>query len=125
MYLKKLIELRRNFNISQTELGRQLGVSPQVVNSWETGRAKPPMEQIRKAAEYFNVSFDYLFNDDPNNPEIKINQALNESNLSTPEENFTMEEFERAVDIIREFRAKEKELEEKIRKEYEERNKNE
>ena len=119
MYLKKLMNLRSEHKLSQAELSEILGVTPQAISAWETGKAKPAAEYVKKAAEYFNVSFDYLFNDDPEDPNLKINQALNESGLSTPDETFTMEEIERSIDIIRAYREKEKELEAKIRKELE------
>lgn len=56
----KLKELRKSKNISQSELGKVLGVTGQTVLNWESGIYEPNIENLIKLADYFNVTIDYL-----------------------------------------------------------------
>ncbi len=56
----RLLELRKENNISQATLAKKLGVSFSVVCYWETDRSEPTAPNIVKIAEFFNVSADYL-----------------------------------------------------------------
>lgn len=53
-------ELRKNKKMSQSELGKFVGVSQTTVTAWETGRAEPSSTYVSKLADLFNVSTDYL-----------------------------------------------------------------
>ena len=46
--------------MSQSELGKFIGVSQTTVTAWETGRAEPSSTFVSKLADLFNVSTDYL-----------------------------------------------------------------
>ena len=52
-------ELRKEKKMSQSELGKFIGVSQTTVTAWETGRAEPSSTFISKLADLFNVSTDY------------------------------------------------------------------
>lgn len=53
-------ELRKEKKMSQSELGKLIGVSQTTVTAWETGRAEPSSTFVSKLADLFNVSTDYL-----------------------------------------------------------------
>ena len=55
-----IIVLRRERNISQTELGKAIGVSARAISYWEQGINEPKATYIAKLAEFFGVSSDYL-----------------------------------------------------------------
>ena len=55
-----LKELRKEANLSQDQLGKKLGFSNQTVSFWESGSREPDLDMVRKIAEYFDVSCDYL-----------------------------------------------------------------
>lgn len=55
-----IIGLRKERNISQTELGKAIGVSARAISYWEQGVNEPKATYIAKLAEYFGVSSDYL-----------------------------------------------------------------
>ena len=57
---QKLFSLRQEVGLTQTELGRVLGVSNRAVSKWETGESKPAINQLVKLAEVFNISTDKL-----------------------------------------------------------------
>ena len=46
------------------EFSKIIGVSQQTIGSWETGRTSPDIEMIKKIAQYFNVTTDYLLGND-------------------------------------------------------------
>lgn len=55
-----LKNLRSNYNISQKDFAKKLGVSQQTIASWEVGRTEPSNEWLKAIADYFNVSIDFL-----------------------------------------------------------------
>jgi DNA-binding response OmpR family regulator len=68
----RLKRLRKIHNINQEELGKILGVGRTAVANWETNQTEPTGENIKKLAELFRVTTDYLlcynanFGDTPN-----------------------------------------------------------
>ena len=60
----KLQSLRKQSGMSQETLAGQLGVSRQAVSRWELDISLPETENIIKLAKIFNVSFDYLLNEE-------------------------------------------------------------
>lgn len=61
---EKIINLRKNSNLSQEELSEQIGVSRQSISKWENGSSSPDASNILALSKLFNVSADYLINDD-------------------------------------------------------------
>lgn len=57
---ERLLELRKEKNISQATLAKMLNVSSGIVCLWETDRSEPTAPNLVKLADYFNVSVDYL-----------------------------------------------------------------
>ena len=60
----KIIKLRKTKGISQEELAEQLNVSRQAISRWENGSALPDAQNILQISKLFNVTTDYLLNDD-------------------------------------------------------------
>ena len=58
--LKRLSDLRKEQNVTQTELGKHCGYSHSAVVKWENGQCEPSLEALVKIADYFNVTLDYL-----------------------------------------------------------------
>ena len=56
----RLKQLRKSNNLTQTELGKILGVGKTTISMYETNNSTPNDEIKLKIAEYFNVSLDYL-----------------------------------------------------------------
>lgn len=44
----KILELRTQLNLSQTELAEMLGVTNKAVSKWETGKSKPTTNESMK-----------------------------------------------------------------------------
>lgn len=60
---EKLINLRKENGMSQEELGDRLGVTRQTISKWELGQATPNMTNLNELGTLFNVSINYLVDD--------------------------------------------------------------
>ncbi len=67
-FAKKMIELRKQNGLSQQDLADRLGVSRQAISRWETGAVQPLADSVKSLAQVFQVSTDYLLNDDLDAP---------------------------------------------------------
>ena len=67
-FAEKMIELRRQQNLSQQDLADRLGVSRQAISRWETGAVQPTADSVRGLAQVLQVSTDYLLNDELDDP---------------------------------------------------------
>lgn len=61
---EKIVKHRKENGWSQEELAERLYVSRQAVSRWENGSALPEAENILQISKLFNVTADYLLNDD-------------------------------------------------------------
>ncbi len=52
--------LRLARNISQVALANNLGVTKQSVSNWENNNILPSLDMLKKIAQYFSCSTDYL-----------------------------------------------------------------
>ena len=60
----KMRNLRKNSQMLQSDLADKLNVSTSTIGMWEQGRNKPDDECITKMAQIFNVSTDYLLDNE-------------------------------------------------------------
>lgn len=60
----KLIELRKEKGWSQEDFAEKLEVSRQAISRWENETALPDVQNILRISKLFNVTVDYLLNDD-------------------------------------------------------------
>lgn len=67
---EKMIVLRDKAEISQMELAHQLGVSRQAVSRWESGTATPSMDKLKALAKIYDVSLDWLCNEDESEEKV-------------------------------------------------------
>ena len=61
---EKIVALRQQKNISQTDLATALNVSASAMCRWEKNSRKPSTEDIKRMADFFDVSVDF-FKDKP------------------------------------------------------------
>ncbi len=59
-FANRLKELRREKNISQNELARQINISVACINRWENGLRVPNIDSITILCKFFECSADYL-----------------------------------------------------------------
>ena len=63
----RLRTLREGIGLSQSKFADLIGSTQSSINRYENGQATPTVELLRKYADYFDVSMDYIFArcDDP------------------------------------------------------------
>lgn len=60
MYLKRLKDLREDFDKKQYEIAELLNITRQQYSLYELGKRDIPAEYIKKLAKYYNTSSDYI-----------------------------------------------------------------
>ncbi len=71
--MKRLSLLRKDHNMSQSELAEKLGVTQQTVSKYENGSREPDAETLKLLSSIFNVSIDYLLCNSDNKNDFKEN----------------------------------------------------
>lgn len=89
----KLIELRKQKGWSQEEFAEKLDVSRQAISRWENDTALPDAQNILRISKLFNVTTDYLLNEDVENktdaPTIAtVESKIEEDKFSTQKKKF-------------------------------------
>lgn len=110
----KLKVLRRNKGLFQKDLAQLLNVSTSSIGMYETGKCQPDADNIKKMASIFEVSIDYLLDNEESkvvvkNDEVlqdvadKINEPLNRALYKKVGELKSDEDKKRVYDIINTF----------------------
>lgn len=60
MIMNQIKSLRKAKKITQKQLGDVLGVAESTISMYESGNRQPDVDTMRKIADYFNVTIDYL-----------------------------------------------------------------
>ena len=60
LYLKRLKDLREDFDKKQYEIAELLNITRQQYSLYELGKRDIPAEYIKKLAKYYNTSSDYI-----------------------------------------------------------------
>ena len=92
---KRILNLRKDRNMTQVDLADQLGISYQAVSSWERGNSMPDIAKIPELAELFQVSIDELIG-----ASKVVNAVLNSDATQWKDESFAEEEIEEAIPIL-------------------------
>ncbi len=88
----KFKELRKERNLSQLDLTKQLKIARTTYNGYETGRSEPDLQTLCQIADFYGVSLDYLCDhkslalelpplDENQKQLIKVITQLNRDNL--------------------------------------------
>lgn len=103
MFSNRLVALVKERKISQSALARALNVHRQQVYDWSSGKSKPTHEALKKLAQYFGVTVDYLLSETEDDEMVIINTgtlAAHNSKISVGE-TLSQQEHE----LIRLFRS--------------------
>ena len=58
---QRLKSLRESVGLSQAKLAALMGATQASVNRYENGQSSPPLKILRWYADFFDVSWDYIF----------------------------------------------------------------
>ena len=90
MFGRKLKELRFKNDITQSVFAKRLGVSQQAVGGWEKDIAYPNIDTLKQIAKYFNVSIDYLLDNENENTKKELTLNEKQTKLINGYENLNM-----------------------------------
>ncbi len=109
MFGEKIKQLRENANLYQKELADVLNVTSQTISGWEINRTTPDYDTLVKIANYFNVSTDYLLNNEKKASEYEdkliekeaLRKALINSGYMQDGEDLSKDELKKLMDFIK------------------------
>lgn len=81
---------RKNKDLTQSELAKQLGVSTSSLGQYETGSARPNIETLTLISEICNVTTDWLLKGTANN---EISSFIRQQYAFDPEKNWLKEQI--------------------------------
>lgn len=97
---ERFMELLKKHNTTPYKVSKDTGISQTTLSAWKNGISTPKADKLKKIADYFNVSVDYLMgNEQKKEPEGEIPFELTEEEYkllklyrkSTPEEQKLLE----------------------------------
>lgn len=71
-------ELRRKKGVSAAEVARATGIDGGTFTHWKKGEYAPKTEKLRKIADYFGVTVDYLMTGDDTDPLMQQRLKMSE-----------------------------------------------
>lgn len=86
-----LSELRKEKNLTQNELGEQIGVTNKTISRWENGNYLPPVEILQILSKLYDVSINEILN----------GERINDSDYKNVSEENVKCALNRSDDIIR------------------------
>lgn len=99
----RLKELRKERNLTQEDIGNLCDVAKNTVSNWENNANQPSFEIVKRLAQYFGVTIDYLLNftqEDMDNIE-RLKQALKQAGMwDYSIDDMSKEDFEKAIQIV-------------------------
>ncbi|HBM79340.1 MAG: helix-turn-helix domain-containing protein [Clostridiales bacterium] len=78
---ERLKALRNKKNIGQKDIAQALGIERSTYTKYETGKSEPDFEMVKKLADFFKVSVDYLLGRDEAKKEKQNGTALTEGDM--------------------------------------------
>lgn len=107
---QRIKELRKENKLTQSDLGKILGVGKTTISMYENGNSSPNDEIKLKLSEYFDVSLDYLLcksnirNHTSIDSNEKIKKLVNDNGINTLAAHFEGETFSKEdLDDIENF----------------------
>jgi transcriptional regulator with XRE-family HTH domain len=59
-----IIFIRKQYNLSQSNLANKINVNPRTVSKWELDQQSPTIVELLRISEVFNIEFDMLLKQD-------------------------------------------------------------
>lgn len=72
---KNLIELRKAKGLTQLEFANILNYSDKSISKWENGDTVPDIEVLKRIADFYEVTVDYLITENPGEVHIKAQKT--------------------------------------------------
>lgn len=107
MLSDKLKELRKANNLTQLKFANIFNISIGTIAMWETNKRNPDAEMLKRIANYFNVSLDYLLENETTPKDVKAADDDIKFALFNGSEGITDEMFEEVKQFAEMVRLRE------------------
>ena len=102
----RLVELRKEKKLTQQDIATMLGERRSTVGHWETGHVNIDLENLKKLAEFYNVTIDYILGyeptDDPQSVYHDAMEIINKLDIKPDKfKNLTDEQIELAKQLLK------------------------
>jgi len=104
MFAEVLKLLRQEKGFSQRELAKELNISHSTLGMYEVGKREPDHNTLRRIADYFDVSLDYLLGRSGERNEHPVTQAAHRADDG--DEDLPPEAIERIEELKALYRLK-------------------
>lgn len=102
---RNLYMQRKNKNLTQLQLSKELKMHESTISTWENGLRQPDLNTLIIISQYFDVSIDYMLNNKVTIPEhyIIVNEAFPGciEYLYTASKNLNIQQRESLLNIIK------------------------
>lgn len=71
---ERIVKLRKLRNITQEELARRIRSTRSALSQYELGTRSPDYDTLKRMADYFEVSTDFLLGKDDSKKEVEIDE---------------------------------------------------
>lgn len=86
MFAEKLKALRKQKGLTQTQFAIDFNIATGTIGMWETGKRQPDYNTLVKIAKYFDVSINYLLEDqaEPEDYKLLVQEQENYTKIIVP-----------------------------------------
>ena len=109
MFADRLNILRKQQNLTQSELAKKINVAPSTVGMWERSHREPDIDMLIKLANYFNIDINFLLG--ISNDRTPPGKKENNRNATSSKENVYSKDEQ---SLVESYRALNEEGQEKI-----------
>lgn len=75
-------ELAQKHGVTAYQVSKATGISQQMFSSWKSGRTTPKQDSLKKIADYFGVTVDYLITGEEKEKTPPVGEILTEGELN-------------------------------------------
>lgn len=102
MYYDKFQKLCEVKGVKPSEVSRATGVATATLSSWKSGKYTPGIDKLKKIADYFDVSVEYI-TQDVKNPQRQTGYYLDDETAQAAQEIFENKELRALFDVQRDM----------------------
>lgn len=104
MYYDKFQKLCEVKGVKPSEVSRATGVATATLSSWKSGKYTPGIDKLKKIADYFDVSVEYI-TQGVKNPQHQTDYYLDDETAQAAQEIFESKELRALFDVARKASA--------------------
>ena len=106
---KIFAKLLEENGVTPDQVSKATGVAQSSLSDWKNGKSKPKFEKMKKIADYFGVSVDYLMYGEEKNSQQELSSIYLSFAKDAQQNKIDPEDIRLAIETIKALRAKQQE----------------